>query len=187
MQELKLPYKSGKVTLTSRFGARTLNGKLNNHKGVDLCGTDKTLVSPCDGVVGNSAMITDKSNATWEWGNYVRIDADGGTSVYLCHMERRLVNTGQRVHAGDVIGIEGNTGYSFGSHCHFEVRKNGASVDPTPLLGIENEWGVHEIEKSPDYAALVCRKCGFEAKTKAYIDAYKYSADLWRKLWEAMA
>lgn len=146
--KMNLPYKSGKVTLTSHFGWRTLNGSRDYHKGVDLSGTDKTLVAPCDGVIGSSTIITDKSNLTWQWGNYIRIDTADGLKIFMCHMAARKVKVGQKVKAGDVVGIEGNTGYSFGSHCHFEVRKNGESVDPTPYLGIPNEWGQYDIIKA---------------------------------------
>lgn len=147
--KMNLPYKSGKVTLTSHFGWRTLNGQRDYHKGVDLSGTDKTLVAPCDGVIGSSTIITDKSNLTWQWGNYIRIDTADGLKIFMCHMAARKVKVGQKVKAGDVVGIEGNTGYSFGSHCHFEVRKNGESVDPTPYLGIPNEWGQYDIKAAP--------------------------------------
>lgn len=147
--KMNLPYKSGKVTLTSHFGWRTLNGSRDYHKGVDLSGTDKTLVAPCDGVIGSSTIITDKSNLTWQWGNYIRIDTADGLKIFMCHMAARKVKVGQKVKAGDVVGIEGNTGYSFGSHCHFEVRKNGESVDPTPYLGIPNEWGQYDIQTAP--------------------------------------
>lgn len=147
--KMNLPYKSGKVTLTSHFGWRTLNGSRDYHKGVDLSGTDKTLVAPCDGVIGSSTIITDKSNLTWQWGNYIRIDTPDGLKIFMCHMASRKVKVGQKVKAGDVVGIEGNTGYSFGSHCHFEVRKNGESVDPTPYLGIPNEWGQYDIKAAP--------------------------------------
>lgn len=86
-----LPYKSGTVTFTSRFGLRTLNGKLDNHKGIDLVGTDKTLVAPCDGVVAVSTMLDRATDATrtWEWGNYIRIDTPDGLNVYMCHMSER--------------------------------------------------------------------------------------------------
>ena len=147
--KMNLPYKSGKVTLTSHFGWRTLNGQRDYHKGVDLSGTDKALVAPCDGVIGSSTIITDKSNLTWQWGNYIRIDTADGLKIFMCHMAARKVKVGQKVKAGDVVGIEGNTGYSFGSHCHFEVRKNGESVDPTPYLGIPNEWGQYVIKAAP--------------------------------------
>lgn len=147
--KMNLPYQSGKVTLTSHFGWRTLNGQRDYHKGVDLSGTNKTLVAPCDGVIGSSTIITDKSNLTWQWGNYIRIDTADGLKIFMCHMAQRKVKVGQKVKAGDVVGIEGNTGYSFGSHCHFEVRKNGESVDPTPYLGIPNEWGQYDIKAAP--------------------------------------
>lgn len=147
--KMNLPYKSGKVTLTSHFGWRTLNGSRDYHKGVDLSGTDKTLVAPCDGVIGSSTIITDKSNLTWQWGNYIRIDTADGLKIFMCHMAARKVKVGQKVKAGDVVGTEGNTGYSFGSHCHFEVRKNGVSVDPTPYFGIPNEWGQYDVKAAP--------------------------------------
>lgn len=152
--KMNLPYQSGKVTLTSHFGWRTLNGQRDYHKGVDLSGTDKTLVAPCDGVIGSSTIITDKSNLTWQWGNYIRIDTADGLKIFMCHMAARKVKVGQKVKAGDVVGIEGNTGYSFGSHCHFEVRKNGESVDPTPYLGIPNEWGQYDIKAAPKEPAV---------------------------------
>lgn len=162
MAEFILPYRSGSVTLTSRFGWRTLNGKQDYHKGVDLVGTDKTLVAPCDGVVRSSTIITDKSNTTWEWGNYTRIDRADGLQIFMCHMAERKVKVGQTVKAGDIVGIEGNTGYSFGSHCHFEVRKNGASVDPTPYLGIANAAGTYPVKAkaSLDEDLAVLADCG---------------------------
>lgn len=151
---MRLPYESGKVELTSKFGWRTLNGAANNHKGIDLVGrTTKTVVAPCDGVVGQSAIFdkaTDKTG-TWEWGNYVRIDTPDGLKIYLCHLAERKVKAGDRVKVGDVIGIEGNTGYSFGSHLHFEVRKNGVSVNPCTYLGIPNAWGIHEVKPAVVY------------------------------------
>lgn len=43
-----------------------------------------------------------------------------------------------------------------------------------------------KVVSVPDYAALVCEKCGLEAQTRDYIDRYTYADDLWRKLWEQM-
>lgn len=150
MSKMRLPYAKGSVTLTSRFGWRTLNGASDYHKGIDLVGSDKTLVAPCDGTVAVSTMLDKRwdKTLTWQWGNYVRIDTDDGLNVYMCHMSERRVKAGQRVKAGDVVGIEGNTGYSFGSHCHFEIRKNGTSLDPTEFLGIQNAWGIHPVINS---------------------------------------
>ena len=121
----------GEFKVTSPYGWRTLNGKRDNHKGIDLVGiSSPTVFAPCDGVIGASTIVTDKSNRTWEWGNYVRVDGDDGKRYYYCHLSKRLVTVGRRVKAGDYLGIEGNTGYSFGSHCHFEVRVNGEYQNP---------------------------------------------------------
>ena len=130
---------SGKFKVTSPFGQRTLNGKPDDHKGIDVVGiTDKHVCAVVGGRVVTSKIVTDKSNRTWEWGNFVCILGDDGRMYYYCHLSKRLVSVGRRVEAGQHFGIEGNTGYSFGSHCHFEVRENGVSIDPAPFLGIPN-------------------------------------------------
>ena len=144
---MNLPYKIGnRVRITSEFGYRTdpISGEAGAfHGGLDLVGVDsKNLYSPVGGVVLVSQMVTDKANRTWEWGNYVCISGDDGNLYYLCHMARRAVNVGERVEAGELIGIEGSTGYSTGSHCHFEVRdKNNKQINPAELLGIPNVAG----------------------------------------------
>lgn len=150
---MKLPYQSGTVTLTSKFGLRMLNGKPDNHKGIDLVGTDKTLVAPCDGIIGVSTILDQRydTTLTWQWGNYIRIDTPDGLSVYLCHMSERKVKAGQAVKAGDIIGIEGQTGYSFGSHCHLEIRKNGVSVNPCTYLGIPNSAASYDLSAKKLY------------------------------------
>lgn len=188
-----LPYKRGTVRVTSPYGMRTLNGVPEMHKGVDLVGSFTSLVAPCNGRIGWAGMVDDAATGgrTHEWGNYVRIDTDTGYSVYLCHLASYCVRIGQTVLEGDLIGVEGSTGRVTGRHLHFEVRKDGKSTDPTPFLGIANRVGTYpvtaNVQESTDYARLVCEKAGLEAQTKAYLDRYKYSTDLWRKLWEAMS
>ena len=188
--KIRLPYKSGTVRISSPYGQRMLNGEMTDHRGVDLVGTDKTLVSPVDGVVAVSTMLDKNTDTTltWQCGNYVRIDGDDGRHYYLCHMSKRLIAAGVRVRAGDVVGVEGNTGYSFGTHCHFEVRDaSGTSIDPAKVLGIPNRVGyVHKIVDTTD-ADRVCEKCGLEPQTRAYLDKYRFADDLWRKLWRAMS
>ena len=170
---------SGKYRVTSPFGRRTLNGKPDDHKGIDVVGiTDKHVCAVVGGRVVTSKIVTDKSNRTWEWGNYVCILGDDGRMYYYCHLSKRLVSVGRRVEAGQHIGIEGNTGYSFGSHCHFEVRENGVSIDPAPFLGIPNKAGTY----GTDWRAEVQKKFGLSKDTMAYLDKYRYAADLYRKL-----
>ncbi len=92
------------------------------------------------GVVVRSRIVTDTADRTSEWGNYVAVQS-GELVIYYCHLSKRLVCAGDVVAEGDVLGIEGSTGRSTGSHLHFEVRKNNAAVNPAEFLGISNEAG----------------------------------------------
>lgn len=144
---MQLPYQ-GEVRVSSPFGWRTLFGKRVYHKGIDLVGADKTVRAVVGGVVGQSIIITDPTNRTSEWGNYVRVDGEDGRLYYYCHLAKRLVSRGDKVAVGDALGIEGSTGKSTGSHLHLEVRENGKSIDPTPVIGIKNIVGaVREAKK----------------------------------------
>ena len=187
---MKLPYKMGQVRITSPYGNRVLNGAPDWHSGLDFVSDgDKQIVAVSDGVVLQSRMVTDKSNRTWEWGNYVSVQGGDGKIIYYCHMSARRVAQGQRVKAGDVLGVEGCTGYSFGSHVHFEVRDGSTPINAADYLGIRNA-----VQTFPDaaaewaawYADTACARCGFEPQTRAYLDEYRFAGDLWRKLWEQM-
>ena len=58
------------------------------------------------------------------------------------HMSGFAVSNGSSVSQGDTIGYLGNTGNSFGTHCHFEVIQNGTQIDPLPYFsGYELEPG----------------------------------------------
>lgn len=171
---------SGIYKVTSPFGPRVLNGAQDDHRGIDVVGiTDKHVCAVAPGVVVVSTIITDKSDRTWEWGNYVRVDGDDGRRYYYCHLDKRLVSVGRRVKIGDHIGIEGNTGYSFGSHCHFEVRdRAGNSINPSTLLDVPNAVGTY----GEDWREETQRRFGLADHTMAYLDKYPYAADLYRKL-----
>ncbi len=64
------------------------------------------------------------------YGNHVRIDHGYGYITLYAHMSKMNVKIGQNVKRGDVIGYVGNTGKSFGPHCHYEVRKNNTPINP---------------------------------------------------------
>ena len=68
------------------------------------------------------------------YGNAVIIDHGGGMSTLYAHQSRLGVSYGESVGIGDTIGWIGTTGVSTGCHLHFEVRINGAPVDPTPYF-----------------------------------------------------
>ena len=119
-----------------------------DHNGLDIVGIDsRDILCPVDGIVKSSTMITDHSNLTWQWGNYVRVDDDQGRRLFFCHMDSRAVTAGQKVKRGDKLGIMGNTGYSFGAHTHFEVRDGDGKtiLDPAEYLGVPNKLGTYSL------------------------------------------
>ena len=149
---MKLPYKPNtNVRITSPYGYRIDpfgSGRKEYHSGIDFVGEDKQIIAVSDGIVAVSTMLnkaTDKT-LTWQWGNYVRIDTYDGKREYYCHLQSRNVKAGQKVKAGDVIGIEGATGNVTGRHLHFEVRtSSNVKLDTSTYLGISNKVGTYKV------------------------------------------
>lgn len=117
-------------TMTSGFGMRehpVLGGR-RAHTGVDLAAPVGTPIhATADGVV---------SKASWfgGYGLFVSIEHGGALQTRYGHMSRLNVAEGQTVHKGDVIGFVGSTGRSTGPHVHYEVRVDGAAVNPVPYM-----------------------------------------------------
>lgn len=64
-------------------------------------------------------------------GNYVRLSHGSGLGTGYAHMSRIAVKNGERVRRGQVIGYVGSTGLSTGPHLHYEMYRNGATVNPS--------------------------------------------------------
>lgn len=117
--------------ITSNYGYR----HRRMHRGVDLGYPEGTPVAAAwDGIV----RISKGTANTGGYGNLVVIRHDNGLETYYAHLSRRLVNPGQMVKAGDIIGLGGNTGRSYGSHLHFEVRYLGNDINPARLIDFDN-------------------------------------------------
>ena len=180
-----LPFEKGDIRLTSVYGWRRLSGSCEFHRGLDLVGMEtRQIIAATAGVVAVSTIITDRSNLTWQWGNYVRVDGEDGRRYYYCHLASRAVTVGQQIRAGDHIGIMGNTGYSLGAHLHFEVRdRQGNALNAAELLGIDNTPG---IIPQPDFRAQVISRLGFGEDFARYVDKYPYSDAVWRKIFQVL-
>ncbi|MBK5230970.1 MAG: M23 family metallopeptidase, partial [Thermoleophilia bacterium] len=111
-------------TFTSPFGYRW--GRL--HAGVDLAAPIGTPIHAADGGTVRYAGWMDG------YGNYTCIQHTATISTCYGHQSAIGVSVGQAVRQGQVIGAVGNTGHSTGPHLHFEVRINGAPVDPMGYL-----------------------------------------------------
>lgn len=71
------------------------------------------------------------------YGKYVVMRHPNGLETVYGHMSKQLVTEDQIVHAGDPIGLGGNTGRSTGPHLHFETRFLGQFIDPEKLFDFE--------------------------------------------------
>lgn len=95
------------------------------HAGLDFTApTGTPIYATADGVVKEAGFNVGG------YGNNVVINHGYGYQTLYGHMYRIKVKEGQSVKRGEVIGYVGNTGKSTGSHCHYEVRRNGTPVDP---------------------------------------------------------
>lgn len=111
-------------SVTSNFGYR----RTRMHYGVDInLETGDTVVAAFDGKVRIAKMNR-------SYGNLVVIRHSNGLETYYAHLSKLLVAPDQDVKAGEVIGLGGNTGRSYGSHLHFEVRYKGRPIDPNELI-----------------------------------------------------
>ena len=115
------------------------------HDALDLVGQDsKKIHSTVNGTV-RYAGWENPSNHNQGFGMYVCVHGDDGLYYYFGHLSQLKVSTGDSVHITDVIGIEGSTGRSTGSHCHYEIRKGfykGAEViNICTKSGIPNDTG----------------------------------------------
>ncbi len=109
---------------TSHFGPR----RRRFHYGLDLAEpTGEPIYAAFDGVVRISKLNR-------SYGNLVIIHHSNGLETYYAHMSKRLVSVGDHVKSGDLIGLCGNTGRSFGSHLHFEIRYMGNAMNPEHVI-----------------------------------------------------
>lgn len=112
------------------------------HDGLDLVGiTHKEIHCVYSGVVVY-ADWENENNHLQGFGQYVAIRQDNSNRVwYYGHMSEIKCKIGEHINIGDIIGIEGTTGYSTGSHLHICVRENGVKgcdLNVAQILGIPN-------------------------------------------------
>jgi peptidoglycan DL-endopeptidase CwlO len=110
--------------VVSGFGMRW--GRL--HAGVDIAVPAGTPIHAADS--GRVVLL----GWTGGYGNYTCIDHGNAVSTCYAHQSAYATSMGASVSQGQVIGSVGCTGHCFGDHLHFEVRINGAPVDPMGYL-----------------------------------------------------
>lgn len=162
------PYE-GKFRITQRFKGAA-------HDGLDLVGIDsKEIHATATGTV-HYAGWENPSNHGQGFGQYVCIKGNNGKFYYYGHLSQIKVSTGQNVKITDVIGIEGSTGYSTGSHCHYCIRPKfsaGCFLDVNAISGIPNvEGGIYDDGYRPKTETKPEKKL---VKVTLEVDEHKYT------------
>lgn len=117
--------------VSSSFGYREdpFSHSLRHHDGIDFS------APPGSDVLATGQGTVVKAEYDGHFGNLVEIDHGEGKTTLYAHMQELLVSPGDEVERGEVIGLVGSTGRSTGPHIHYEVRREGQPVDPSPYLG----------------------------------------------------
>jgi murein DD-endopeptidase MepM/ murein hydrolase activator NlpD len=117
--------------INSKFGLRRLGGEpgARQHKGVDIAAPQGTSVqAAAEGRVFRIGYDPEG------YGNFIEMRHPNGMTSLYGHLSRIDVASGDAVAAGVRIGLVGSTGYSTGPHLHFEVRRDGAQINPTRVI-----------------------------------------------------
>lgn len=99
-------------------------GGRRHHAGVDI----KT--KPNDDVLAAFDGVVTQSGPYYGYGNYIVIRHAYGFSTCYSHQSKNFVKKGQKVKAGEVIGLTGRTGRATTEHLHFEIRFKGKTINP---------------------------------------------------------
>ena len=118
------------VTPSSNFGLRLdpFSKKMSVHNGIDFVAPLGTPILAAEAGTVKTAGLTP------QFGWSVELDHGNGITTRYAHAYRLWVRAGDRVNAGEKIAEVGSTGKSTGPHLHFEVRYNGAPLNPLRFL-----------------------------------------------------
>lgn len=133
--------------ISSGYGLRMhpIHGYTKFHRGLDFAAPRGTpVIAAADGLV---------TKACWygSYGHYIEIQHANGYSTAYAHLSGygKHIRPGTRVSQGRTIGYVGSTGASTGPHLHFELKKNGAQINPKTksLHAATNKLGGSELKK----------------------------------------
>ncbi len=110
--------------ISSMYGLR--HNRL--HAGLDLLAPTGTAI------IASRGGTVVRASRYYGYGNLVVIDHGDGTQSWYAHLSRIIARAGEAVSQGDTLGLAGATGKASAPHLHFEIRQDGAPVDPLVWL-----------------------------------------------------
>lgn len=117
--------------VTTRFGVNHWPYQAT-HTGIDISDGKRAGVTPIYPFKSGTVVFAGRANNGL--GNHVILDHGNGVTSVYAHLSVVNVAVGQAVSQAVVLGTEGSTGVSTGTHLHFEIRVNGMAADPTQFI-----------------------------------------------------
>lgn len=120
--------------ITTYYGYDSWRG--GNHGGIDI-GNGGMMGANIYASKGGEVIVAKTTYIPgYDYGMYVVIDHGNGYQTLYAHCSAIYVSVGQVVNKGDCIAAVGSTGWATGPHLHFEVRKDGARIDPLGVVSM---------------------------------------------------
>ncbi|MBA4180251.1 MAG: hypothetical protein C0506_06630 [Anaerolinea sp.] len=149
--------------ITTNFGEPSVTG--HAHLGVDFAAPVGTPVyAPCDGVVSQftNSLTQWQGQTVRSFGIGVCLATEGSWWTLMAHLSQSLVNPGEIVRAGQIIGYSGNTGVSTGPHLHWQLSDSPAfpidiAQSRDPLAYMEDDMTPAERHLMETLADVVVR------------------------------
>jgi len=119
--------------ISSGYGNRVhpVTGNVKFHSGIDIAAPRGTFVRAA---FGGTVVYVGNSETAGKW---VKLTHPNGLRTKYMHLNSTLVESGDVVGPGDVIGTVGSTGTATGNHLHFQMEnENGTSMDPTDCYDV---------------------------------------------------
>ena len=131
--------KDGASALACPFGYDKLYQKfgMSGHNGVDISTGVQKCYAACDGIVIEKQTAPARGLGLGILTNdlvYIDKYGEGFAKIRYWHLKEMYVEAGQKVNAGQLIGMTDNTGYSSGNHLHIEVQPMGNDAGGHPYL-----------------------------------------------------
>ena len=140
-----VPLEKGNYSVTSNYGIRIhpISEKKKEHYGIDLATARGKYV-----YASASGTIKDILYSKKGYGTHIIIKHRFGFETLYGHLNKVLVQKGQRVKQHEIIGTVGSTGSSTGNHLHYEILKNMLQIDPKLSFNLKKNIYSHLIKSN---------------------------------------
>ncbi len=180
---INLPFPSGKKYRCVQ-GARGSFSHQNNSTKYDIDfdtpnDVEEEVFAPVSGRV-----YVHTENPSKNFGNHVNIDLGNGTYVVVAHLSKVLISSKQDVEAGELIGIEGCSGYCTGDHVHIGLHSGAAGQMAEKGTSLPARYLVSDATTSSEHGAISGEDlvCGIASMGDS-VDGHFYTSSLAINMW----